>query len=613
MQNEVKRVSFLEYAPHSPGVYLMKNGGKIIYIGKAKNLYKRVSSYFTGNKDVKTTHLVNRIEDIEYIITKTEYEALILENNLIKKWKPRYNIDLKDGKTFPVIKITKEEFPSVSKTRYINDPRAAYYGPFPGIEVLDRYLELIKKRFPLRKCKGFLKPRKTPCLYYHIGSCMAPCCGKADSKEYSTYIRRVRALLSGNTKTLTAELKKQMNEYSSRLDFENAARCRDFINAVNELVTEQKVQNFITGSCDYVASESDGEYTAFVVLQMREGKLSGKTAYVSSVPDPNEAATQFFIQYYSAFGEVSMGMANLPSAVFTNIMPETEYLSRFFKEMNFPEIPINLPETEKDVSIIKMASENCRMELYKKNRAVNKQDSLVELQKKLGLPAPPRRIEGFDISHLDGTKTVASLVSFFNGKPDKSQYRTFRIKALEEGTIDDYRSMKEVIARRYSRVQNDELPEPDLILVDGGKGQLNAAVRILKLLEMDHIPIAGLAEKNEEIYLPGKKDPIILPETSEALKILQNVRDESHRFANRFREKLKEKDFSFSMLEGIPGIGKVRSRKLMDAFGSVENIRKASVYEISDASGLSAEAAEKCLEYLRNDDAPSSPSPRKGK
>lgn len=613
MQSKVKRVSFLEYAPQSPGVYLMKNGGKIIYIGKAKNLYKRVSSYFTGNKDIKTTHLVSRIEDIEYIITETEYEALILENNLIKKWKPRYNIDLKDGKTFPVIKITREEFPSVTKTRYINDERASYYGPFPGIEVLDRYLELIKKRFPLRKCRGFLRPRKTPCLYYHIGSCTAPCCGLADSKEYSTYIRRVKALLSGSTKGLVSELTRQMKEYSGKLDFENAARCRDFINAVNELVTEQKVQNFISSSRDYIASESDGEFTAFVVLQMRDGKLAGKAAHVFSIPDAKDAATQFFIQYYSAFGELSQGMASLPKAVVTNIMPETEYLSRFFKESDFPDIPVSLPESEKDASIIKMASENCRMELYKKNRAVNKQDSLAELQQALELPAPPKRIEGFDISHLGGTKTVASMVSFFNGKPDKSQYRTFHIKSLNEGDIDDYRSMKEVIARRYSRVQNDELPEPDLILVDGGKGQLNAAMGILKALDMDHIPVAGLAERNEEIFLPGRKDPVILPETSEALKILQNVRDESHRFANRFRTQLKEKDYSFNVLEKIPGIGKVRSRKLMDAFGSVENIKKASVYEISEASGLSAEAAEGCLEYLRNDGAPSSPSPRKGK
>ena len=229
----------------------MRNAGKVIYVGKAKNLFRRVSSYFSGNKDIKTTHLVSKIEDIEYIITKTEYEALVLENNLIKKYMPKYNINLKDGKTYPVIKITNEEFPAVFKTRYIYEDGASYFGPYPSVEVLEKYLELVKKKFPLRKCKGQLKPRKTPCLYYHIGSCLAPCCGKADKKEYSSYIRKVKTLLAGNTKTLVAELKRQMKEYSQKMDYEKAAECRDFITAVTELVTEQKVQDFSQESRDY--------------------------------------------------------------------------------------------------------------------------------------------------------------------------------------------------------------------------------------------------------------------------------------------------------------------------------------------------------------------------
>jgi len=544
MEKKVKRVSFLEYAPQSPGVYIMRNAGKIIYIGKAKNLFKRVSSYFTGNKDIKTTHLVNKIEDIEYIITKTEYEALILENNLIKKHRPKYNIDLKDGKTFPVIKITGEEFPSVFKTRYIVDDGASYFGPYPSGEVLEKYLELVKKRFPLRKCRGSLKPRKTPCLYYHIGSCLAPCCGKADKKEYANYVRKVKTFLSGNIKNLIAELKKQMADYSKVLDFEKAAEVRDFINAATDLVTEQKVQDFDLESRDYIASETDGLYTAFVVLQMRGGKLAGKSVYVSELPDTEESATQFFIQYYSSFKNVSMGLVALPSEVFTNMLPETEHLDQYFAEQEMPEIPVHIPSNNRDVAMVKMAGENCRMELYKKNRAISIEDSLRTLQQHLGLNAPPRRIEGFDICHWGGTKTVASLVSFFNGKPDKSQYRTFHIKSLPDGTIDDYASMREVIARRYARVQNDNLNPPDLILVDGGKGQLNAATKILHILGMDSIPLAGLAEKNEEIFIPGRKDAIVLPRTSDALKILQNVRDEAHRFANRFNKQLLKKDIT---------------------------------------------------------------------
>ena len=547
----MKRVSFLEYAPQSPGVYIMRNAGKVIYVGKAKNLFRRVSSYFSGSKDIKTTHLVSKIEDIEYIITKTEYEALVLENNLIKKYMPKYNINLKDGKTYPVIKITNEEFPAVFKTRYIYEDGASYFGPYPSVEVLEKYLELVKKKFPLRKCKGPLKPRKTPCLYYHIGSCLAPCCGKADKKEYASYVRKVKTLLAGNTKTFVAELKRQMKEYSQKMDYEKAAECRDFITAVTELVTEQKVQDFNQESRDYIASESDGVYTAFVVLQMRGGKLSGKSVFISEVASVDEAATQFFVQYYSAFKSVSMGLSALPGEIFTNVLPDTENLKQYFAEISFPDIPIAMPETPRDVAIIKMASENCRMELYKKNRALNLKEALEELKKILRLPEVPRRIEGFDISHTAGTNTVASMVSFFNGKPDKSQYRTFHIKTLENGEIDDYQSMREVIARRYARVQNDQLPEPDLILVDGGKGQLNVAVHILKALDMSHIPVAGLAEKNEEIYLPGEKDPIVLPRTSEALKILQNVRDESHRFANKFRTTLQTKDIR-EAAEAVP-------------------------------------------------------------
>ncbi|MCQ2604050.1 MAG: excinuclease ABC subunit UvrC [Spirochaetia bacterium] len=596
---KLKRVSFLEYAPHTPGVYIMRNSGKIIYIGKAKNIFRRVSSYFTGDKDVKTAHLVSKIEDIEYIITKTEYEALILENNLIKKWKPKYNICLKDGKTYPVIKITNEPFPSVCKTRYIYDDGASYFGPFPSVEVIERYLEFIKKRFPLRKCRGELKARKDPCLYYHLGRCMAPCCGRADQKEYNSYIKKIKTLLSGNTKPLISEITKKMTESSKALDFEKAAEYRDFISAVNALVSEQKVQDFNAESRDYIAAENDGDYTAFVVLQMRGGKLAGKSVFISCVANMEDASTQFFIQYYSQFRNISMGMTALPGEIFTNIMPETDYLKQYFSEMEFPDIPVLLPSSSRDVSMVNMASENCRMELYKKNRMVSMEDALLELQQKLDLPVLPKRIEGFDICHMGGTKTVASMVSFFNGKPDKSQYRSFHIKSLPDGSIDDYQSMREVIARRYTKVSNEELKEPDLILVDGGKGQLNAALHILKILEMEHIAIAGLAEKNEEIFLPGKKEPVVLPRTSQALKILQNVRDESHRFANRFNQQLLKKDLNLSELEKIPGIGEVRSKRLLETFGSLDSIVSASPYKISEVAGIPLEAAEKCIEYLR--------------
>ncbi len=586
--------------PDSPGVYLMKDAdNNIIYIGKAKNLKNRVKSYFSGTKELKTTYLVKRIADIEIITTSTEYEALILENNLIKKWKPRYNIDLKDGKSFPVIKITKEKFPCIYRTRRILNDGSSYYGPFPGIRSIDLYLELVNRRYRIRKCRGKLKKRDAPCLYYHIGQCSSPCTGAADPEEYRREIHEVEKILTGETGHLIGEFKSRMEEYSAALEFEKAAEYRDLINSINSINEQQLVEDFDSEKRDYITYTGEDSYSAFTVLQMRNGKLSGKSAYLSENPESSDVAmTSFIIQYYSRyFDENFHSKEGLPERITVNIMPESEMVEKYFSEKSIKLIP-QLPEDRRDSSLIRMGEENGKLELLRKKKAAEYKVPLKELMKELSLPALPRRIEGFDIAQLGGKHTVASMVSFLNGKPDKTEYRYFHIKSLPENSIDDYGSIREAVARRYTRVLNENLRKPDLILIDGGKGQVAAAKGILEAIGLGNIPLAGLAKQHEWIYLPGQKDPVILEETSPARNLLQYVRDEAHRFATSFNKNLRKKDVKFSVLESIPGIGAARSVKIMNEFKSLENIRNAGPYEIKDRTGIPLTAAEKIINYL---------------
>ena len=587
--------------PAKPGVYLMKDqDSNIIYIGKAKNLKNRVKSYFSGTKEIKTSYLVKRIADIEIITTSTEYEALILENNLIKKWKPRYNINLKDGKSFPVIKITNEEYPCIYRTRRIINDGSSYYGPFPGIRSIDLYLELVNKRYKIRKCRGKLKKRDRPCLYYHIGQCTAPCIGAADPEEYKNEIKKVKKILTGDVNSLLGEFKKKMKAYSADLNFEKAAEYRDLINSVNSINEEQLVEDFDSEKRDYVSSVSDDNYSAFTVLQMRGGKLSGKSVYVSeNLNSEEEVMTSFLIQYYSRYFEDHFhAKEGLPDRITVNILPETKLIEKFFSD-NSCLLTTQLPSDKRDAALTRMGEENGRLEIIKKKKSAEYIVPLRELQKVLALPSLPKRIEGFDIAHIGGKHTAASMVSFLNGRPDKTEYRYFHIKSLPENSIDDYGAIREAVARRYTRVLNENLKKPDLILIDGGKGQVSAAEGILEALGIGEIPLAGLAKKHEWIYLPGQKKPVILDETSPARNLLQYVRDEAHRFATSFNKNLRKKDVRFSALESIPGIGSARSIIIMDKFKNIENLKKANMYEIRDKTGIPLSAAENILKYFK--------------
>ena len=578
--------------PDQPGVYLMKGtDGRIIYIGKARSLRNRIRSYFAGEKDIKTRFLVAHIADIEVIITHTEYEALILENNLIKQWAPQYNIDLKDGKTYPVIRLTAEQFPRVYRTRRMIFDGSEYFGPFPKPHQIDLYLRLIERHFPLCKYRGSQKKRAYPCLNYHMGRCAGACCGKITREEYLKIVEGVRKLLSGRSEELLRDLRERMRAASDTLDFERAARLRNQIAAIEEASVEQRVMEFTEEDRDYIALAPCADELVVVVLQVREGKLLGKEVFRVAEYSPDDEALSHFIARYYAERKA------IPDAVYVGRQIDAENLSAFLRELASRPIFVKVPQRGKHTQLLAMAEENAREEAAKAARGAEMSADLEGLKMDLGLPVAPRRIEGFDIAHLEGTDTIASMVRFTDGRPDRKLYRAFSIRGLD-GKIDDFESIRQAVARRYTRVVNEELDRPDLILIDGGKGQLSAARSILRSLGLEAIPVIGLAKKQEEIFIPDRDGPLVLDEASTSLRILEAVRNESHRFATKLNKKRRTKKISMRVLEGVPGIGATRSRRLMEAFGSVEAILGATPEELQKRAGLPRETAAMLLARL---------------
>ncbi len=578
--------------PSSPGVYIMKDSsGRIIYIGKAKDLRKRVSSYTMGRRDIKTRMLVSKIQDIEFIATDNEYEALLLENNLIKKWKPHYNINLKDGKSFPVIRITNEEYPRVFKTRRVINDGSEYFGPYADVSKIDLYLELIEKIYPLRKCRGKLKKRYSPCLYYHIGRCSAPCAGKISREEYAEIVEKVRVLLRGNTGELVSSLKREMHEAAQQKRFEEAARLRDAVTAVASAQVSQQVEDFLQHTRDYIACIMRDHIVSISVFQMREGKLIGQELHRGeSFGDEEDSLVTFFAQYYRDPEDV-------PEVIYISHDTDTAMLGKMLLESTGRKSEIRQPKKGKHLRIMSMVLQNAAMDADRRLRAQENIPALEELQEILDLPNIPIRIEGFDIAHLSGKYPTASLVSFYNGNPDKRGYRKYHVKSLD-GKIDDYEALREVTARRYTRLVNEKQPLPDLVLIDGGKGQVNAVREILNALGLEEVPVIGLAKEFEEIHVPGQRNPCRLPGDSPALHVLQAVRDETHRFATNFSRGLQAKDVSFSLLESVPGIGGARSRKLMQAYGSVDAIAEAGEKNLAETAGIPISLARRVIEVL---------------
>ena len=578
--------------PDRPGVYIMKNAdGTPIYVGKARSLRNRIRSYFAGEKDIKTRFLLAHMTDIEVIITNTEYEALILENNLIKQWTPQYNINLKDGKTYPVIRLTAEEFPRVYRTRRMIFDGSEYFGPFPKPHQIDLYLRLIERHFPLCKYRGSQKKRAYPCLNYHMGRCAGACCGKITREEYLKIVDGVRKLLSGRSAELVRDLKEKMKAASETQEFERAAKLRDQISAIEEVSVEQRVMEFTEEDRDYIALAPCGESQVAVVLQVREGKLLGKEVFEVAEYAPDEEALSHFVARYYAERKT------IPDAVYVGRELDGENLSLFLRELAGRQIAVKMPQRGKHTQLMSMAESNAREEAAKAARGAEMTMALEGLKEDLGLAALPRRIEGFDIAHLEGTDTVASMVRFTDGRPDRKLYRAFTIRSLD-GKVDDFESIREAVARRYTRVVNEELERPDLILIDGGKGQLGAARGVLIALGLDAMPVIGLAKKQEEIFMPGRDDPLVLDEASPSLRILEQVRNESHRFATTLNKKKRAKRVALTLLEDVPGIGQARSKRLMMVFGSMEAILGATVDDIQKKAGVPRETAAMLLARL---------------
>ena len=577
--------------PDNPGVYLMKNKeGTVIYVGKAKHLKRRVSSYFLPGRNAKTAALVEKIDTIDFVITGNEYEALILENNLIKKYNPHYNILLKDGKSYPVIRVTNEPFPRIFKTRRVVKDGSSYYGPYPDGSRLDEYLRMVEDNYPLRKCQGALKERKSPCLYYHIHKCAAPCIGAIGSRDYRRYVKEVEDFLSGDDSSIIRQVEKEMQRAAKELDFETAARKRDQLKALTVMQKNQMVEDFTTDSRDYVAIEMRSYLSTISIMQFRSGRLIGKALYrAECLSDDTETLLSFLIQYYSD-GE------SLPNEIFVSCEIDTELISRYFQEQLGASIYITVPKDGKHYRILRMAGENASRDVEKRLREVDNTASLEKLQEELGLSVLPRHIEGFDIAQLSGKYTVASLIVFRDGNPSNKEYRHFSMKSLD-GRIDDFQSMREAVGRRYQRLVNEGAELPDLLMVDGGKGQVSAALDALSSLGLD-FPVVGLAKEHEEIVFPGDRDSLLLDHSDPGLRVLIALRDECHRFATSFNQRMRSKEASFSLLESIDGIGPERAKRIMQSFGSVEAILPLSPDELAKGARIPLPVAERVLHKL---------------
>jgi excinuclease ABC subunit C len=604
-------------APMEPGVYIMRDAeGRIIYVGKARLLKNRLSSYFSGTKDVKTATLIRHAHSIETIILASEYEALLLENTLIKQHSPRYNINLKDGKTYPVIRITADEFPRVFRTRHIIEDKSLYFGPFPNIQAVDTMLELVEKLFPLRKCR-VLRKRESPCMYYHIGRCMAPCCGQISAKEYQDHVRRVQQLLSGETESLIMNLTEKMHEAAGELKFERAAQTRNAIKAIEDLSGESSVVDFDPEGRDYISWATEGVFTSFTVFSMRSGKMTGRELFrTHSAADEQESLETFTAAYYSpdrppppkiylAMGNSGggKGMEEKPESASdraaadgdraaggNNAGSSPASLARWFREQFGFEPELCPPKEKHHAAILAMARQNAMEDLRRRLKERGAGPALDELAKALGLRGRPERIEGFDIAQLDGKHPVASLISFKNGVPDRKNYRHFKLRTVV-GVVDDFAAMREAVRRRYSRLIREGTELPDLVLIDGGIGQVNAAKGILDELGLD-LDVVGLAKRDEELWLPRAKTPVVLSRRSEALKVLQFVRDETHRFATTLNQRLRSGDLFFPVLESVEGIGPKRAAAVMKTYISVAAIAAADPAEMAERCGLSRGAAK---------------------
>ncbi len=598
----------LKQLPTSPGVYLMRDAaGNILYVGKGANLRHRVRSYFgAGQKlSLKLQRMVARVNELDFFVTSSEQEALILELNLIKRHHPRYNVRLKDDKTFPYLKIElNEDWPRVHITRRLEENGGRYFGPFASAKSVRQTLKVIKGIFPFRSCSRTITGTDSrPCLDYYINRCLGPCIGAVGKEEYAEVIKQVILFLEGRQEVIARELESKMNKAAEALDFEQAAWLRDQIQAINRVIEGQRIATTVRGEQDVIAFAGDKDQAYVQVFFIRGGKLIGRESFVlagTRSEESHQIMTSFIKQFYSSNPYIpSLLLLQYP-------VEDTAIIENWLQSKKGAKVHIQVPCRGSKRQLVKIVAENAQRGLEQlkiKQLAAPKvlEAALAEIKRELHLPRLPSRMEGYDISNIQGTAAVGSMVVFEEGKPKPSHYRRFKIKTVSGA--DDYAMLHEVLKRRFKRSSDASAANswailPDLILVDGGKGQLNAALSAIDESGVDSMSTASLAKENEELFIPQQTEPIILPRSSPGLQLLQRLRDEAHRFALGYYRKIHKRETFTSALDTIPGIGPKRKRALLKQFGSVQGIRKASEEELAAAKGMNQSLAKRVKEYL---------------
>lgn len=580
----------LSLLPNKPGCYLMKDkNGTVIYVGKAKVLKNRVRSYFTGSHDGKTLRLVQEIADFEYIVTSSNIEALLLEMNLIKKHEPKYNVNLKDDKSYPYIKITSERHPRLIVTRKVKKDKGKYFGPYANVQAARETKKLLDRMYPLRKCNSL--PDRV-CIYYHMGQCLAPCVHEVSEETNKQMVESIIRFLNGGYKEIKKELTEKMLKCAENLEFERAKEYRDQIAHIEATMEKQKMvlNDFIDR--DVFAYYYDKGWMCVQVFFIRQGKLIERDVSIFPLyQEPEEEFLTFIGQFYA------MNDHFLPKEI---VIPEdvNEEMVRALVQ-----VQVSKPKKGKKKDLVQLAYQNAKISLKEKFSLIERDEertikAIENLGKQLNIPTP-HRIEAFDNSNIQGADAVSAMVVFIDGKPARKEYRKFKIKTVSGP--DDYESMREVIRRRYTRVLKEELPLPDLIIVDGGKGQVQAAMDVLENeLGLD-VPVAGLVKddkhKTSDLLLGNREAAVQLSRSSQEFYLLQRIQDEVHRFAITFHRQVRQKNTFKSVLDEIPGIGPKRKKQLLKSFGSVENIKKASLEELKQA-GMPEKTAQNILQYF---------------
>lgn len=602
--------------PDRPGVYQFLNSrGQVIYVGKAKSLRIRVLSYFRSDGDgrAQVPWLMSNAADLDYIVTGTETEALLTEASLIRARQPRYNVRLKDDKRYPYIKITNEPAPRICLTRSLEDDGSRYLGPYTDVKAVRKTLAHVQRLFPLRSCKDRLplSVNRRPCLDYQIGRCCAPCAGHITLKEYNRYVNDAVRFILGKNDGLLRDLEQRMYEASEKMEFERAASLRDIIEAVRKVTQRRRMFSTDVYQADWDVLNFhviDNE-ACVVVMEIRDGRILGKKDYIMSgtrYSTPRELLGGFILQYY-------LEAASVPTEIHLPEEPDdVENLAAVLTGRAGAKVALLQPRRGEKARLVRMAALNAEMILKKRiEKRERSRDVipgvLLAIKRDLRLKEPPRTIACIDISHLQGTDTVASVVFFRDGKPEKKEYRHFKITTVEG--IDDFKSMHEVVTRYFRRRLDEKRELPGLLLVDGGKGQLSSAMTALRALGLDSQPAAGLAKRLEEVFLPGLSDPQNIPKTSSALHLLQRIRDEAHRFAVTYQRNRRKKRTISSTLTGIDGIGPAKAAALLRHFGSVTAVKGATEEEIAAAPGIGKQDAHKVHEYFEAESETASDAP----